>query len=89
MTGRKTKRWNPRPLELRELHQRMERIDARLEAGLERTIERVKRSDAPGVTLAREISKLNPDIEQGIELARKAGLKECAEVALPTEQRAT
>jgi hypothetical protein len=79
----------PPPLELRELHQRAERVDARLEAGLERTIERMKRSDAPGVTLAREIRKLNPDIQQGIELARKAGLKECAEVALPTEQRAT
>jgi hypothetical protein len=66
-----------------------ERLDARLEAALERTIERVKRSDAPEVTLAREIRKLIPDIQQGIELARKAGLKECAEGALPTEQGAT
>jgi hypothetical protein len=79
----------PPPLELRGLHQRLERLDARVEAALERTIERVKRSDAPEVTFAREISKLTPDLQQGIELARKAGLKECAEVALPTEQRAT
>jgi hypothetical protein len=79
----------PPPLELRGLHERAERVDARVEAGIERTIERVKRSDAPEVTLTREIRRLIPDVQRGVELARKAGLKECAEVAVPAEQSAT
>ena len=70
----------PPPEQIKQLHERADRLDVKGLSVLERAIPRIKARPLPEVTARRELRKFAPLVEEQASLARKLDLEECIEV---------